>query len=136
MTKGLKQKYISSAFLLLLSTVVIKVISAVYKIPLTNYIGATGRGYFSVAYNLYMPIHAITMGAFPIALTKLVSTYNAKGESNKILALKRASRKLFFLVGLVGLVIMLAAAKPYTSKIPTACAICHLSILRLFLITY
>ena len=115
MTKGLKQKYISSAFLLLLSTVVIKVISAVYKIPLTNYIGATGRGYFSVAYNLYMPIHAITMGAFPIALTKLVSTYNAKGESNKILALKRASRKLFFLVGFVGLVIMLAAAKPYTS---------------------
>lgn len=115
MTKGLKQKYISGAFLLLVSTVIIKVISAVYKIPLTNYIGATGRGYFSVAYNLYMPIHAITMGAFPIALTKLVSTYNAKGESYKIYALKKASRKLFFIVGLAGLLIMLIAAKPYTS---------------------
>lgn len=115
MTKGLKQKYISCAFLLLVSTVIIKVISAVYKIPLTNYIGATGRGYFSVAYNLYMPIHAITMGAFPIALTKLVSTYNAKGEINKISAIKKASGKMFFIVGLAGLLIMLAAAKPYTS---------------------
>lgn len=99
----------------MVSTIVIKIISAVYKIPLTNYIGATGRGYFSVAYNLYMPIHAITMGAFPIALTKLVSTYNAKGESHRISALKKASRKLFFLVGLAGLLIMLIAAKPYTA---------------------
>lgn len=114
MSKSLKEKYISGAFLLLLSTVIVKIISAVYKIPLTNYIGATGRGYFSVAYNLCMPIHAITMGAFPIALTKLVSTYNAKGEYQKVAAIKKASRKLFFFVGLAGLLIMLLLAKPYT----------------------
>lgn len=114
MKKSLKEKYISCAFLLLVSTVIVKIISAVYKIPLTNYIGATGRGYFSVAYNLCMPIHAITMGAFPIALTKLVSTYNAKGEKHKIAAIKKASRKLFFIVGLAGLLIMLVLAKPYT----------------------
>lgn len=114
MKKSLKEKYISCAFLLLVSTVIVKIISAVYKIPLTNYIGATGRGYFSVAYNLCMPIHAITMGAFPIALTKLVSTYNAKGEYKKVAAIKKASRKLFFFVGLAGLLIMLVLAKPYT----------------------
>ena len=88
MKQTIKQKYISSAFILLTATIVVKVISAVYKIPLTGYIGAVGRGYFSVAYNLCMPIHALTMGAFPLALTRLVSRYEAKGDRLKIKALR------------------------------------------------
>ena len=96
MKQGLKQRYITSAFILLAATVIVKIISAVYKIPLTNYIGATGRGYFTVAYNLCLPMHAITMGAFPIAVSKLVSRYEAKGDRLKIKALRKASKKLFF----------------------------------------
>lgn len=92
-----KQKYINSAVLLLVSSVLVKAISAVYKIPLTAYIGATGRGYFNIAYNLYMPVHALIMGAFPIALSHLVSKYNAKGDHAKIYSLKRASGILFLL---------------------------------------
>lgn len=106
--------------MLLVSTVIIKAISAVYKIPLTAYIGATGRGYFSVAYNLCLPIHALTMGAFPIALSKLVSTYNVKGDALKIKALKKASGKLFSLVGVAGFLIMLIAAKPYANAISSS----------------
>ncbi len=118
--KTLKQRYITSAFILLVSTVIVKIISAVYKIPLTTYIGATGRGYFSVAYNLCMPIHAITMGAFPLALTKLVSTFDAKGDTEKIAALRKASKKLFFIVGAVGMLIMIIFAKPYTNLISSS----------------
>ena len=102
MKRNLKQRYISSAFILLVSTVIVKIISAVYKIPLTMYIGAEGRGYFSIAYNLCLPIHALTMGAFPIALTKLISSYNAKGDMNKVYALKIASKRLFFIIGING----------------------------------
>lgn len=118
--QNIKQRYISSAFILLISTVVVKIISAVYKIPLTAYIGATGRGYFSLAYNLCMPIHALTMGAFPIALSKLVSTYNAKGDYLKIKAVKKASGRLFFIVGAAGLAVMLIAAKPYSEAIASS----------------
>lgn len=118
--KGIKQRYITSAFILLLSTAVVKVISAVYKIPLTNYIGATGRGYFSVAYNLCLPIHALTMGAFPIALTKLVSSYEAKGDILRIKALRKASKKLFFIIGLVGTVVMFAVSKPYAQFVASS----------------
>lgn len=118
--QGLKRKYITSAFLLLVSTVIVKVISAVYKIPLTSYIGAVGRGYFSVAYNLCMPVHAITMGALPIALTKLISSYDAKGDSVKIAALRKAAKKLFFLAGFIGLAVMLMIAKPYTAIISSS----------------
>ncbi len=120
MKKSLKERYITSAFILLVSTVIVKIISAVYKIPLTAYIGATGRGYFSAAYNLCMPIHAITMGAFPLALTKLVSSYDAKGETDRIKAVRKASKKLFLTVGLAGLIIMLVLAKPYTALISSS----------------
>ncbi|MGN1329263.1 MAG: oligosaccharide flippase family protein [Eubacterium sp.] len=118
--QNIKQRYISSAFILLISTVVVKIISAVYKIPLTAYIGATGRGYFSLAYNLCLPIHALTMGAFPIALSKLVSTYNAKGDYLKIKAVKKASGRLFFIVGIAGLAVMIIAAKPYSETIASS----------------
>ncbi|MCM1284589.1 MAG: polysaccharide biosynthesis C-terminal domain-containing protein [Acetobacter sp.] len=120
MEKGIKQKYISSAVFMLAATILVKVISAVYKIPLTTYIGATGRGYFSIAYNLCLPVHALTMGAFPIALTKLVSSCNAKGNAEKIAKLWKASKKLFFIVGISGMVVILLCAKPYADFISSS----------------
>lgn len=79
MERTTKQKYLSAAGLLLVATAAVKVIGAVYKIPLTGLIGGTGRGYFSTAYTLFMPVHAITLGAFPVALSGLVSKYHATG---------------------------------------------------------
>lgn len=101
----------------MLSSVIVKLISAVYKIPLTAYIGATGRGYFNIAYNLYMPVHAVIMGAFPIALSHLVSKYNENGNSAKIYSLKKAGKLLFFTVGLLGTVAMILSARPYANLI-------------------
>lgn len=118
--KSIKEKYISSAFLLLVSTVIVKMISAFYKIPLTSYIGATGRGYFSIAYNLCLPIHALTMGAFPIAMSKLVSKYNASGDKLRVSGLKKAGNKLFFLAALAGLFVVLVGAKPYSELISSS----------------
>ncbi len=112
---NLKQKYIGSALLLLLSSVAVKLISAVYKIPLTAYIGATGRGYFNIAYNLYMPVHAVIMGAFPIAISHLVSKYNASGNSAKIYSLKKAGRLLFFIAGVLGTALIILFARPYSN---------------------
>ncbi len=109
-----KSKYISSAFLLLLSSVIVKIIGAFYKIPLTSSIGAVGRGYFSTAYNLYMPLHVIIMGAFPIALSRLISKYNALDNKLMLSSLKKASRSLFFIIGVAGTGIILIFAKPYS----------------------
>ncbi len=106
--------------LLLLSSILVKAISAVYKIPLTAYIVATGRGYFNIAYNLYMPVHALIMGAFPIAVTHLVSKYNEKGNRAKIYSLKKASGILFFMAGLIGFAFMGFFAKPYAELISSS----------------
>ena len=110
---NLKGKYISGAFLLLVSGVIVKAIGAVYKIPLTSYIGTVGRGYYAFAYNLVLPLHAVTMGAFPIALSKLVSEYRTRNDCHTVLALKKGALRLFFFVGLFGMLLLLLCAKPY-----------------------
>lgn len=110
---SIKSKYLSSAFLLLFSTVIVKLVGAIYKIPLTSYIGAVGRGYFAYAYNLCMPIHIITMGVFPTALSKLVSQSNGK----KAFVLFKSANRLFAIIGIIGMLIVLAVSKPYTSFI-------------------
>ncbi len=100
-----------------MTSVIVKIIGAVYKIPLTSYIGAVGRGYYATAYNLYLPFHALIMGAFPIALSKLTGKYNAKSDKEALILIKSAANKLFFKVGLIGMAVILIISKPYCNLI-------------------
>ncbi|MBQ9229309.1 MAG: polysaccharide biosynthesis C-terminal domain-containing protein [Eubacterium sp.] len=109
-----KTNYFSSAALLLTTSVLVKVLGAVYKIPLTAFIGAVGRGYFATAYNLYMPLHVILMGSLPIALSRLVSRHNAVGDVTALSSLRKGALSVFTAVGAVGTGIILLAAMPYT----------------------
>ena len=117
---NLKSKYLSSAFLLLLTSIIVKIIGAVYKIPLSGFIGAVGRGYFAAAYNLYLPIHAVIMGAFPVALSRITSKYNARNNKEALCALKTGADRLFLIVGLSGMGFMLLVAKPYCDFIASS----------------
>ena len=99
--------------MLIIASLVVKIISALYKIPLTSFIGATGRGYFAVAYNIFMPIHIIIMGSMPIALSQLVSRFNANSNKSMVRALKISANKIFFVVGIVGSLLVLLFSVPY-----------------------
>ena len=106
--------------MLLLTSVFIKFIGAVYKIPLTAYIGAVGRGYFATAYNLYLPIHAVIMGAMPVAMSRLVSKYSARGDLNTVSSLRKGAMSLFLVAGSVATLVLIFAAKPYSVYIASS----------------
>ena len=48
-----KQTFLHGAMLLAISTAVVKVIGALYKLPLNAVIGAEGYAYFTTAYEIY-----------------------------------------------------------------------------------
>ena len=48
-----KQTFLGGAAVLALSTAIVKLIGACYKIPLGNLIGDAGFGYFTTAYDIY-----------------------------------------------------------------------------------
>ena len=125
-----KSEYLSSALLLLLTSVIVKVIGAVYKIPLTAFIGAVGRGYYASAYNICIPIHAVIMGAFPIALSRITGKYRALNNQEAIVSLKSAAGKLFLKAGIIGTLLMIILFIPYC-LISNASEKCFLSALFL-----
>ena len=125
-----KSEYVSSAVLLLLTSVIVKAIGAVYKIPLTAFIGAVGRGYYASAYNICIPIHAVIMGAFPIALSRITGKYRALNNQEAIASLKSAAGKLFLKAGIIGTLLMIILFIPYC-LISNASEKCFLSVLFL-----
>ena len=115
MAQQKKQNLISSAGVLVASTILVKIIGAIYKIPLGNLIGATGNGYFLAAYEIYTPIYTISMAGLPIAVSRLVSESIADGRIRQAQQVYRVSRKLFPLVGALGTFLLFLVSYTYSN---------------------
>ncbi|MBO5230797.1 MAG: polysaccharide biosynthesis protein [Clostridia bacterium] len=108
-----KQSVLNGAMMLMVAVVLVKVIGLLFKIPLTDMIGAAGRGYFNSAYEIYTPIFAISMAGLPVAVSRMVAENIALGNYREPRMIRKVSQRLFILVGIVGTLILLALAYPY-----------------------
>lgn len=108
-----QQNFEHSAVILLASTIIVKIIGAVFKIPLKHLIGTLGFGYFSSAYDLFLPIYALSMAGLPVAVSRLVAENAASGRYKEARKTLRVAKAAFLTTGLTGFIIMLAAIYPY-----------------------
>ena len=115
MAERKKQSLLTGAGVLAIATVVVKLIGALYKIPLTNLITVEGYGYFTGAYAVYNPLYAISMAGLPVAVAKLVSQNIELGRIKDAKLIFTVARKLFLAVGLFGTVLLCAIAIPYSN---------------------
>ena len=118
-----KQNVLGGAIVLVVATALVKVIGAIYKIPLTSIIGSLGRGYFASAYNIYTPIYAISMAGLPVAVSTIVSKNVALGKYRDVKQVLKVTFPLFLLLGLVGTGAMFIAAKPYVDSVGSPLAL-------------
>ncbi len=118
-----KQNVLNGAMVLVVATALVKVIGAVYKIPLTGIIGSLGRGYFASAYNIYTPIYAISMAGLPVAVSTIVSRNAALGKYRDVKQVMKITAPLFCLLGLLGTGVLLIAAKPYVNSVGSPLAL-------------
>jgi len=84
----------------------VKTIGLLFKIPLHDYLGDEGMGYFNAAYTIYTWFYMISTAGLPIAMSVLVSKSRAKGNFNQVKKILRLSLWLFFIVGSVGMLIL------------------------------
>lgn len=103
------------ALLLFVSTFVVQIIGLLYKIPLTNIYGQTGRAYFSTAYAFYVPLYAISMGGLPVAVSRLISENVALKRYRDARLLRRVAARIFMITGSIGTLLMVLFAYPYSS---------------------
>ena len=105
---GKKQNFLQGAAVLALATAVVKVIGALYKIPLANIIGDAGFSYFNAAYKIYAVLLLISTAGLPIAMSRMISQANALGNYNQICRVYKTARNIFLIIGLVSSLLMMA----------------------------
>lgn len=111
------QSFLEGAIVLTLSTITVKVIGALFKIPLANILGGVGMSYYVSAYDIFTPIYSVTVTGLGVAASRLVSeTVSARGRAAAEQVL-RASRKLFLSLGLLGMALLLAFAGRFARAI-------------------
>ncbi len=115
MAERKKQSLLAGAGVLAIATIVVKLIGAVYKIPINNLLGTEGYGYFTGAYAVYTPLYAISMAGLPVAVSKLVSQNMELGRIKDAKAIFRIAQKMFFVVGVIGMLVLMAIAVPYSN---------------------
>ena len=107
-----KKVFFSGVLLLTLSTILVKVVGLLYKIPMLSYLGSEGMGYFHSAYEIYAVFCIIATAGLPVALSVLVSSALAESEEREVERIWQVSLKLFVLIGLAGSILMWALARP------------------------
>ena len=102
-----KQNFLQGAALLALAVAIVKVIGAVYKIPLRSIIGDVGFSYFNTAYQIYTLLLTISTAGLPIAMSSMISQAHSLGQNNRVRQIYKVARALYLGLGLVCTLVMM-----------------------------
>lgn len=102
-----KQTFLHGAALLAMATAIVKVIGALYKIPLKMIIGDQGYGYFCTAYDIYSVLLLISTAGLPVAVSRMVSQTSSLGSYNQTRKVYSTARTIFLILGLVSSLLMM-----------------------------
>lgn len=101
MAKTQRQNYMHGAAILTVGVVIMKVLGAIYKIPLGNILGDEGYSMFISAYGIYNIFFTLATAGLPVALSRLVAEADANGRVPQEEKTFRVARWVFFIVGII-----------------------------------
>ena len=118
-----KQSFVGGVATLATAVFVVKIIGALYKIPLGNVLGTEGMTHFNAAYKIYSFLLSLSTAGLPLALSKLTAEARALGRHNQSRALLRVALCLFAAIGAVGTGLMLFRADALASMMNNSLAV-------------
>lgn len=110
-----KQTYLEGAATLVIANLVVKVIGALFKIPLANILKEEGMALFSTAYNFYTVLFVIATAGLPVAVSKMVSESLAKKNNKEVDRIFKAAVSLLSILGIIGALILFIGAKAFAT---------------------
>lgn len=75
-----KQNYMHGAIILTAGVLIMKILGAIYKIPLGNILGDSGYGIFYATYNVYNIFFTLSTAGLPVALSRIIAEADANGR--------------------------------------------------------
>ncbi|MBR5156195.1 MAG: oligosaccharide flippase family protein [Clostridia bacterium] len=97
-----KQSFLTGTAILVAANFLVKLIGAVFKIPLAHILEEEGMALFSSAYNFYAILFVIATAGLPVAVSKMVSESTAKNNEQEARKIFKASLILLTVIGLLG----------------------------------
>ena len=94
--------FIIQGSILAIAGIIVRLIGMLYRIPLANYIGDEGNGYYSAAYNIYSIMLILSSYSLPVAVSKMVSARLARWQYRNARKILRAALFYATIVGGVG----------------------------------
>ncbi len=101
-----KQNFLQGTALLAMATAIVKVIGALYKIPLNAIIGEQGFSYFNTAYDIYNVLLMISTAGLPVAMSRMISQASSLGNYSQVRRVYYTARGIFLGLGIVGTLLM------------------------------
>lgn len=105
-----KNSFLMGTLILGAAGVIIKILGAIFRIPLANFIGAEGMGYYQTAYPVYALFLTLATAGFPTAIAKLVSEQVALGNHKGANEIFKITHLMLFVTGLVTFLILFIGA--------------------------
>ena len=112
-----RQSFLYGAIILMTTTMIVKVIGAIFKIPLANLIGGAGMGYFTTAYGLYTIMYVLATAGFPVAVSRMVAESTSKGRFKDARRVLKVATVTFSFTGTVGTALMLLFSRTFVNLI-------------------
>ncbi len=124
-----KNNFIVQGTILAIASVVSRIIGLAYRIPMTRIIGDLGNSYYSSAFEVYNIMLLISSYSLPIAVSKFVSGYKAKGDFRTVRKIYKTAMVISLSSGTIAACLVFFGASYITSALKTPLAIYALLIL-------
>ena len=98
--------FLKGAAILAAASIFVKIISAIYKIPIFNILDDAGAGFFQATYSVYALVLTLSTFGIPLALSRLVAAASANGNSKLIKRYFSVSLPTFAFVGIIAMLFM------------------------------
>lgn len=98
--------------ILIISGLIAKIVGAIYRIPLTNILGAEGIGLYQLIFPIYALMLTMSSSGVPTSIARLVSEKRALGDDRGLAEIKRAALSVLLIGGIVFMFIMTALSYP------------------------
>ena len=112
-----KNSFMQGAMIATISIIFTKVIGILYVIPFYNIIGDKGGALYGYAYTIYSTFLSISTVGIPLAISKLVSEYNALGYHYARERVYKQGKRAITAFALLIFIILVVFAKPIAKLI-------------------
>ena len=112
-----KNSFINGALITTLGVILTKILGVVYVIPFHGLIGEKGGALYGYAYTVYSVFISLASAGIPLAISKLVSEYQALGYYNVKKKVFLIAKRLAIIFGMISFLIIIIFAPLFAKMI-------------------